>query len=65
MILKKAVKVPSEIEGLRQTYIDDGVAVTLFLHWLETEVASCREVSEWAEAYFNRSCDYQIVQTAD
>ena len=47
VILKKAVKVPSEIEGLRQTYIDDGVAVTLFLHWLETEVASGREVSEW------------------
>ena len=47
VILKKAVKVPSEIEGLRQTYIDDGVAVTLFLHWLETEVSSGREVSEW------------------
>ncbi len=47
VILKKAVKVPSEIEGLRQTYIDDGVAMTMFLHWLETEVSSGREVSEW------------------
>ena len=47
VILEKAVKVPSEIEGLRQTYVDDGVAMTMFLHWLETEVSSGREVSEW------------------
>lgn len=47
VILEKAVKVPSEIEGLRQTYVDDGVAVTTFLHWLEGEVASGREVTEW------------------
>ena len=47
VILEKAVKVPSEIEGLRQTYVDDGVAMTMFLHWLETEMSSGREVSEW------------------
>lgn len=47
VILEKAVKVSSEIEGLKQTYIDDGVAVTLFLHWLETATASGREVTEW------------------
>ena len=47
VILKKAVKVESEIENLRQTYVDDGVAVTKFIHWLETEVASGREVTEW------------------
>lgn len=47
VILEKAVKTPSEIEGLRQTYVDDGVAMECFLHWLETEVASGREVTEW------------------
>ena len=47
VILKKAVKVASEIENLRQTYVDDGLAVTKFIHWLETEVASGRDVTEW------------------
>ena len=47
IILEKAVKVSSEIEHLRQTFIDDGVAMECFLHWLETEVASGREVTEW------------------
>ena len=47
VILEKAVKTPSEIEGMRQAYIDDGVAMERFLHWLETEVASGREVDEW------------------
>ncbi len=47
VILKKAVKTYSEIENLRQTYIDDGVAMECFLHWLETEVASGRDVDEW------------------
>ncbi len=47
VILEKAVKSPSEIENLRQTYIEDGVAMERFLHWLETEVAFGREVTEW------------------
>ena len=47
VILEKAVKVPSEIENLRQTYIDDGLAVTKFIYWLENEVASGRELTEW------------------
>jgi Xaa-Pro aminopeptidase len=47
VILEKSVKTPSEIENLRQTYIDDGVAMERFLHWLETEVASGRRVDEW------------------
>ena len=46
-ILQKSVKTPSEIENLRQTYIDDGVAMECFLHWLEEEVATGREVDEW------------------
>ena len=47
VILQKAIKVESEIENLRQTHIDDGVAMTRFLYWLEKEVASGREVTEW------------------
>lgn len=47
VILEKSVKTPSEIESMRQTYIDDGVAMECFLHWLETEVATGREVDEW------------------
>ena len=47
VILEKSVKTPSEIENLRQTYIDDGIAVEKFLFWLETEVASGRSVDEW------------------
>ena len=47
VILQKAIKVESEIENLRQTFIDDGIAMTRFLYWLENEVASGREVTEW------------------
>lgn len=47
VILEKSVKTESEIEHLRQTYVEDGVAVERFLHWLETEVATGRDVSEW------------------
>ena len=47
VILEKSVKTASEIVGMRQTYIDDGLAMERFLHWLETEVASGREVDEW------------------
>ena len=47
VILQKAVKTSSEIEHLRQTFVDDGIAMERFLHWLETEVGSGRGVSEW------------------
>ena len=47
VILKKAVKVESEIENLRQTHIEDGVAMERFLYWLDKEVSSGREVTEW------------------
>ena len=47
VILQKSVKVESEIENLRQTHIEDGVAMTRFLYWLEREVNSGREVTEW------------------
>ena len=47
VILAKSVKAPSEIEHLRQTFVEDGVAMERFLHWVETEVGNGREVSEW------------------
>ena len=47
VILEKAVKTESEIESMRQAYVDDGVAMECFLHWLETEVATGRQVTEW------------------
>ena len=47
VILEKAVKTPGEIEHLRQTFVDDGVAMEKFLHWLDTEVAGGRRVTEW------------------
>ena len=47
VIIEKAVKTQSEIENMRQAYVEDGVAMERFLHWLETEVATGRTVSEW------------------
>lgn len=47
VIHEKAVKSASEVENFRQAYIDDGVAMECFIHWLEAEVASGREVTEW------------------
>lgn len=47
VILEKAVKTPTEIEGLKDTFTDDGVAMELFLHWLETSVEAGEEITEW------------------
>ena len=47
VILEKSVKTRSEIDNLRQAYIDDGVAMECFLYWLEKEVASGHDVTEW------------------
>ena len=37
-ILMKAVKNSSEIEGMREAHIKDGVAVARFMHWLKTNI---------------------------
>lgn len=47
VILEKAVKTPTEIDGLKDTFTDDGVAMELFLHWLETSVEAGEEITEW------------------
>lgn len=45
--LKKAVKTRAEIEGMREAFMEDGLAMEKFLYWLETSVASGEEISEW------------------
>lgn len=52
VILRKAVKEDSEIERLRETFIEDGLAVERFLKWLEDSVAAAERgdaepVREW------------------
>ena len=47
VVLEKSVKTESEIESMRQAYVEDGVAMERFLYWLETEVATGRTVNEW------------------
>lgn len=45
--LWKAVKNSVEIEGMREAFFEDGLAMEKFLFWLESEVASGRPVTEW------------------
>ena len=52
VILRKAVKEDSEIERLRETFIEDGLAVERFLKWLEDSMAAAERgdaepVREW------------------
>ena len=46
VIGRKAVKNPVEIEGCRRAYIKDGVALTLFFHWIESRMAEGCRISE-------------------
>lgn len=47
VILKKSVKVRSEIDSLRQTHIQDGVAMENFLFWLESKLEAGEKITEW------------------
>ena len=47
VILAKAVKTKSEIDCLRQTYIEDGLAVECFLYWLEEQISRGVQLTEW------------------
>ena len=47
VILEKAVKTESEISVLREAYIEDGVAVERFLHWLDMRMAAGNYPTEW------------------
>ena len=47
---RKAIKNATEIEGMRDIHIEDGLAVERFLYWLENAVKSGETVSEWDAA---------------
>ncbi|MBQ0097176.1 MAG: aminopeptidase P family protein [Bacteroidales bacterium] len=44
--LKKSVKTDVEIDGMREAYLEDGLAMEKFLYWLECTLKE-RPVSEW------------------
>lgn len=50
VMLRKAVKNPTEIGGMRDCHIRDGVAMERFLHWLDKSIRADRRVSEWDAA---------------
>ena len=45
--LRKSVKNPVEIEGMREAHLEDGLVVEKFLYWLEGHIG---EVDEWQAA---------------
>lgn len=44
---RKALKNATEIEGMRDIHVDDGLAMEHFLYWLETSVKNGANISEW------------------
>ena len=47
---RKAIKNATEIEGMRDIHVEDGLAVERFLYWLENAVKRGGQVSEWDAA---------------
>lgn len=47
VILRKSVKNEVEKAGLRDAYVEDGIAMEKFLRWVETEVSQGHELTEW------------------
>ncbi len=41
-VLPKAIKNATEIAGARAAHLRDGIAMTRFLHWLDSKTAQCR-----------------------
>lgn len=48
--LRKAVKNPVEIEGMKKAHLKDGIAMELFLYWLETSLYQGYTITEWDAA---------------
>ncbi|MBQ6245185.1 MAG: aminopeptidase P family protein [Bacteroidales bacterium] len=48
--LRKSVKNPREIAGMREAHLQDGLAMERFLYWLQRSVAAGREITEWDAA---------------
>ena len=55
--LRKSVKNRVEIEGMREAYLEDGLAMEQFLYWLEGQVG---QVDEWEAACKLQSFRAQI-----
>ena len=53
--LWKAVKNATEIAGMKEAHLEDGVAMEQFLYWLEKSVAEARSISEFDAALHLRS----------
>ena len=47
---RKAVKNPTEIEGMRDIQVEDGLAMERFLYWLDKSVNGGSNVDEWDAA---------------
>ena len=47
---RKAVKNPTEIEGMRDIHVEDGLAMERFLYWLDKSVNGGSTVDEWDAA---------------
>lgn len=48
--LRKAVKNATEVAGMREVHVQDGLAMERFLYWLERSLDAGREISEWDAA---------------
>ncbi|MDY3783934.1 MAG: aminopeptidase P family protein [Candidatus Cryptobacteroides sp.] len=46
VVLRKAVKNPVEVEGMRRAHLEDGVAMEKFLYWIETSLGRGERISE-------------------
>ncbi len=46
IILEKAIKNQKEVDGFREAYLKDGVALTKFFYWLTHNIGSSEELSE-------------------
>ena len=47
---RKALKNPTEIEGMRDIHVEDGLAMARFLYWLDKSVNGGSTVDEWDAA---------------
>lgn len=48
--LRKAIKNATEIEGMKQIHIQDGIAMEKFFYWLESSIKAGQNINEWDAA---------------
>ena len=46
VVLRKALKTPVEVEGMRRAHVEDGAVMEMFLYWLETSLERGERISE-------------------